>query len=233
MLAWLILLITALGGLLFALETGIRPETAPPGFAIALAVVGALALLYVMTFATRSSDDDNQRPWLLWVLAIGAALVSSGPLIKDLGLLNQRTSRDAASQGTNVRDAVAAAGPAAVLIRRSADGRFSTRATLNGQAADVVIDTGASAIMLRSTDAQAAGIDVATLRFDTPIATANGTTYAAPIRIRSVSVGVVELRDIEAFVAKPGSLNETLLGMSFLRGLTSYEMAGEFLTLRN
>ena len=37
---------------------------------------------------------------------------------------------------------------------------------------------------------------------------------------------------VEALVAKPGTLNENLLGMSFLKRLRSYEFSGDFLTLR-
>ncbi len=44
--------------------------------------------------------------------------------------------------------------------------------------------------------------------------------------------GCCELDDVEALVAKPGSLNENLLGMSFLRRLASYDLNGDFLTLR-
>jgi aspartyl protease family protein len=40
------------------------------------------------------------------------------------------------------------------------------------------------------------------------------------------------MMDVEALVAKPGNLKESLLGMSFLRRLRSYEFSGDFLTLR-
>jgi len=64
------------------------------------------------------------------------------------------------------------------------------------------------------------------------VSTANGTTYAAPVRLKSIAVGPLELRDVEALVAQPGNLNENLLGMSFLKRLRSYEFTGDFLTLR-
>ena len=38
--------------------------------------------------------------------------------------------------------------------------------------------------------------------------------------------------DVEALVARAGTLNENLLGTSFLRRLASYEVAGNFATLR-
>jgi aspartyl protease family protein len=38
--------------------------------------------------------------------------------------------------------------------------------------------------------------------------------------------------DVEALIAKPGSLHQSLLGMSFLSRLRSCEFAGDFLELR-
>jgi aspartyl protease family protein len=45
-------------------------------------------------------------------------------------------------------------------------------------------------------------------------------------------VGPIVLNDVEALVAKPGTLKDNLLGMSFLSRLRSYEFTGDFLTLR-
>ncbi len=70
------------------------------------------------------------------------------------------------------------------------------------------------------------------LTFNTPVVTANGTAYAASVRLRTVGVGPVHAEDVEALVVPAGSLNESLLGMSFLRRLGSYDLKGDFLTLR-
>jgi aspartyl protease family protein len=64
------------------------------------------------------------------------------------------------------------------------------------------------------------------------VQTANGTTYAAHVRLASVALGPINLTNIEALVAKPGALRENLLGMSFLSRLRSYEFTSEHLTLR-
>ncbi len=97
----------------------------------------------------------------------------------------------------------------------------------------LLVDSGAATVVLRQSDAEKAGIDVRSLTFDTPLKTANGTSYLAPVRLKSVRIGhIVAVDDVEALVAKPGTLNENLLGMSFLRRLASYEVAGDFVTLR-
>jgi aspartyl protease family protein len=118
-----------------------------------------------------------------------------------------------------------------VRIRKVAD-EFVANAEINGQPISVLIDSGAATIVLRQSDAEKAGVDVRHLTFDTPLKTANGTSYLAPVRLKSVRVGQLTLDDVEALVAKPGTLNENLLGMSFLRRLASYEVAGDFITLR-
>jgi aspartyl protease family protein len=48
-----------------------------------------------------------------------------------------------------------------------------------------------------------------------------------------VAIGPIRLDQVDALVTKPGVLNESLLGMNFLRRLRSYEFSGEFLTLRS
>ena len=123
-------------------------------------------------------------------------------------------------------------GTVSVMIRRNADGNFVALGSINAVEATLLIDTGATAVMLKPSDAEKAGIDVQSLSFTTPVQTANGTVYAAPVRVRSISIGLLKLEDIEALVAKPGSLNENLLGQSFLRRLSSYDLKGEFMTLR-
>jgi aspartyl protease family protein len=123
-------------------------------------------------------------------------------------------------------------GERAVRIRRRSDGHFIASVSLNGQPVRMLVDTGASTVVLRPADAAKAGIDTEALRYTIAVNTANGTAYAAPVRLRSLAVGPVEIGDVEALVAKPGTLKESLLGMSFLRRLRSFDFTGEFLTLR-
>ncbi len=96
----------------------------------------------------------------------------------------------------------------------------------------MLVDTGASTVVLRPEDARRLRIDVDNLRYLVPVHTANGTTYAASVRLQSLSVGKISMKDVDALVAKQGTLRDNLLGMSFLNRLTSYEFSGEFLTLR-
>ncbi len=80
-------------------------------------------------------------------------------------------------------------GEHAVRLRKQPNGHFAVRANVNGAAMSLLVDTGASTVVLRTRDAERIGIDTSRLSFSTPVSTANGTTYAAPVRLKSISVG--------------------------------------------
>ena len=60
--------------------------------------------------------------------------------------------------------------------------------------------------------------------------------WAEQVRVpteNAVAIGPIVVQQVEALVAQPGSLKESLLGMSFLSRLRSYEFSGDYLTLRS
>ena len=120
----------------------------------------------------------------------------------------------------------------AVRIRSRANGQFFASVALNGTPATLLVDSGAATVVLKASDAKSAGIDIGQLSFTTPVETAHGTAYAAPVRLRQIQVGTIVLDDVEALVAQPGRLETSLLGSSFLNRLRSYEFTGAFLTFR-
>jgi aspartyl protease family protein len=117
-------------------------------------------------------------------------------------------------------------------VRRRFDGHFSVRATVNGEAMLLLVDTGATTVVLKPADAARAGVATRELSYTVPVQTANGLTYAAPVHLRTISIGPLVVHNVDALVARPGSVNENLLGMSFLMRLRSYEFSKDFLTLR-
>ncbi len=120
-----------------------------------------------------------------------------------------------------------------VRIRRQADGQFMAQTKANGARIDMVVDTGATTIVLNQSDAAQAGIKLKGLRYSIPVQTANGTSFAARVRLKNVSIGPVSINNVDTLIAKQGALRESLLGMSFLSRLRSYEFSGDFLTLRS
>jgi len=118
-----------------------------------------------------------------------------------------------------------------VVIIRAIDGHFAIHANVDDVPLTMLFDTGASYVTLTLADAAAVGVDVGTLKFAMPIRTANGVIQAAPITIDRLSIGTIERRGLKALVAQSNSLDQSLLGMSFLDTLNGYGIAGDRLVL--
>jgi aspartyl protease family protein len=118
-----------------------------------------------------------------------------------------------------------------VVIIRAPDGHFAVRASVEDVPLTLLFDTGASFVTLTMADAAAVGVDLGTLDFAMPIRTANGVIEAAPITIGRLMIGTIERHDLKALVAQSDSLDQSLLGLSFLNTLNGYGIAGDRLVL--
>jgi aspartyl protease family protein len=96
----------------------------------------------------------------------------------------------------------------------------------------MALDTGASAVVLTQDAAKAAGLPLEVLSYTVPVDTANGRTRAASVTLDRVAVGDIVERGVPALVAQPGQLRTSLLGMSFLNRLESWEVRGDRLVMR-
>ena len=119
-----------------------------------------------------------------------------------------------------------------VEVARTGGGDFALSAQVNGARAQMVLDTGASSVVLTTDDAKAAGLPLDLLRYTVNIDTANGRTRAAPVTLDRLAIGALEERSVEALVVQPGQLRTSLLGMSFLNRLQSWQVNGDRLILR-
>ena len=119
-----------------------------------------------------------------------------------------------------------------VEIGRANDGDFGVTAQINGARVGMVLDTGASSVVLTRDDAKAAGLPLEVLKYTVNIDTANGRARAAPVTLDRIAIGGLEERSVEALVAQPGQLKTSLLGMSFLNRLQSWEVSGDRLVLK-
>ncbi|RTL93492.1 TIGR02281 family clan AA aspartic protease [Ancylobacter aquaticus] len=123
-------------------------------------------------------------------------------------------------------------GPA-VEVARARDGDFNVRVEVNGNRIPMLVDTGASSVVLTPEDAVAVGLPLEFLRYDIPIDTANGRGRAAAVVLDRIGIaGSIDERDVPALVASPGTLKHSLLGMTFLSRLASFEIRGEKLVMR-
>ncbi len=119
-----------------------------------------------------------------------------------------------------------------VTIAADRRGHFLVEPNVNGQRLRMLVDTGASLVALSYDDAVSAGFRIEPSEFTVAVNTANGVTQAAPIRIDEIQVGGITIRGVPAVVARPGALNVSLLGMTFLKRLGGFEIAQGRLTLR-
>ena len=121
-------------------------------------------------------------------------------------------------------------GAHAVTLTQSAGGAFEVVGAVNGAPVRFMIDTGASDIVLSPGDARRLGVDLAGLHFDRPYGTANGVGYGAAYTAASLSVGPIQLTDVPVTINQ-APMGESLLGMAFLKRLSSYEFHGRQLVL--
>ncbi len=119
-----------------------------------------------------------------------------------------------------------------VEIARTSNGDFAIAAQINGARVPMVLDTGASSVVLTRDDAKAAGLPLEVLDYTVNIDTANGRTRAAPVTLDRIAIGGLVERSVEALMAQPGQLRTSLLGMSFLNRLQSWQVRGDRLMLR-
>ena len=119
-----------------------------------------------------------------------------------------------------------------VQVVRGRAGDFAVAAHINGAKIPMVLDTGASSVVLTQEAAKAAGLPIEVLNYSVNVDTANGHTRAAAVTLDRLAVGGLTERAVPALVAQPGQLKTNLLGMSFLNRLQSWEVRGDRLVLR-
>jgi aspartyl protease family protein len=97
--------------------------------------------------------------------------------------------------------------------------------------APMVIDTGATSVVLTWETAKAAGLPLELLEYDVDVETAGGHTRAARLTLDRLAVGKLVERSVPALVVPRGQMKVNLLGMSFLDRLESWEVRADRLML--
>jgi aspartyl protease family protein len=119
-----------------------------------------------------------------------------------------------------------------VEVVRGHGGDFSLGAHVNGVKVPMVLDTGATSVVLTQEAARAAGLPIEVLNYSVNIDTANGRTRAAAVTLDRLAVGSLIERSVPALVVQHSQLRNNLLGMSFLNRLESWEVRGNKLRMR-
>jgi aspartyl protease family protein len=119
----------------------------------------------------------------------------------------------------------------AVQISRGQTGEFALQARINGVSAPMVIDTGATSVVLTYETAKAAGLPLELLEYDVDVETAGGHTKAAQLTLDRLAIGKLVERSVPALVVPRGQMKTNLLGMSFLDRMESWEVRADRLML--
>jgi aspartyl protease family protein len=161
----------------------------------------------------------------IFFLAI-AALAAGSYLARyaDQTVTVQASSQAAAVQAVE-QPRQSSAGQHKMELPSGRDGHFRVDARVDGRHIAFMVDTGASLVILRETDAANVGLHPMPRDYTAVIATANGKIKAAPAKIDRIEVGDITVFDVPALVLPDEALSQNLLGVSFLSRLRRYEYA--------
>jgi aspartyl protease family protein len=115
-----------------------------------------------------------------------------------------------------------------VRLQRNRFGHYVASGTINGEAVEFMLDTGASDVSIPATVADRIGLQRGQAQ---SYQTANGTITAWQTTAREVQLGPLILGPIRASINPHNNSNAVLLGMSFLKQL-DFSQQGNILTLK-
>jgi len=165
-------------------------------------------------------------------MVVAAGLIAATAVFFVVPKLNERdvpTVSSLASVEADTKPQVTFAN--AAIIDREPDGHYWTRADVDGTAVKFMVDTGASTVAITFRDAQRIGLNPEELDFKWEIRTAGGIVYGAAVTLDRIRIGQVEVENVEGMVLREG-LDQSLLGMTFLGELYSYEFRKSQLLIR-
>ncbi len=117
-----------------------------------------------------------------------------------------------------------------IIINMSENGHFYINVKINQKTIRFMIDTGASDMIINSSDAIKIGIDINKLNFNKTYQTANGKTFGASVILEEIEIANTKFIDIPASINN-SDMGVSLLGMSFLKRCEKYEFYQDKLVL--
>jgi aspartyl protease family protein len=107
-------------------------------------------------------------------------------------------------------------GSRTVKLDADSRGHFRVDARVDGRSIDLIVDTGASLVVINESSAARLGIFPRASDYVGRSQTANGVSKFAPVRLSRVEINGITVRDVDAAVKPDELLKTNLLGMSFL-----------------
>jgi aspartyl protease family protein len=192
------------------------------GMVVRVALMVFIGAMVVTLFRERFSQALQAILFWLIVAAVLAVGYTFRAELRDTGnrVLAELLPGRAATRGRVVE------------IARGRTGDFQVAAEVNGARLPMVLDTGATSVVLTLDAAKAAGLPLEVLQYNVNVDTANGRTRAAAVTLDRLAVGSITERSVPALIVQAGQLKSNLLGMSFLNRLESWEVRGDRLMMR-
>ncbi|MEO1017008.1 MAG: TIGR02281 family clan AA aspartic protease [Pseudomonadota bacterium] len=170
--------------------------------------------------------------WLS-LAAIVAMSVAAVPLIEGYFAEAPQPERQSVARDVSAAAPEIRSSHRRIVLDADSRGHFFVTATISGRRIKMMADTGASIIALTHRDARRIGLTPSRLDYTATMSTANGRTLAAPVMLDRVSVDGIRIHDVRAVVMQEGVLDVSLLGMSFIGALKTFELRGDRLVLEN
>jgi aspartyl protease family protein len=226
-LLWFLLALGSIALLFISLEQNgitVKDLSALDVSPLAINAVSIVLLSVIVLSLVRKRVSEALKSIMIWI-ALATALAIGYTYRFELREVADRVMAElvpghAATRGNTVE------------IARGQGGNFMVATQVNGARLPMILDTGASSVVLTHDAAKAAGLPLEMLSYSVAVETANGRTRAAPVTLQSITIGGLVEREVPALIAQPGQLRQSLLGMSFLNRLQSWEVRGDRLMLR-
>ena len=193
----------------------------------------ALSLIYLMLMLVlvgsglavrRAPIGQTLKMALAWVLifGVGFAIFALRDDFRALGTRMLAELRGEAGQQTSGET---------LRIRLDDDGHFWVDGQVNGRAVRFLVDSGATVTTLSRVTAERVGV-AGDGGFPVRVETAGGTMLFERGRAERLSVGPIAREDLAVHIASTQADDINVIGMNFLRTLSSWGVEGRTLVLR-
>ena len=113
-----------------------------------------------------------------------------------------------------------------VIIGITPRGQYLTEGSINSLPVTFLVDTGATSIAMSKSVAKRLGIDFRVTGTKGSTNTAGGVVRSWVVKLKSVKVGDISVRNVHASVLEGTSMDKVLLGMTFLSRVSMREERG-------
>ncbi|MEO1658011.1 MAG: TIGR02281 family clan AA aspartic protease [Pseudomonadota bacterium] len=118
-----------------------------------------------------------------------------------------------------------------IIVNARSDGHFLLDTRINGRRTKMLVDTGASVVTLRESDARKAGIRPDASDYRIPFSTANGQVLGAASVLPELVVSGVTLPELRVVILPDDKLDMSLFGVNGLNRFARRETSRDELIL--